>query len=57
MAGEGSHLRTAVIAARLRDAGFGCEIVNLLPTKTAILRRDRIVIVLAVALLTALTWS
>jgi predicted metal-binding membrane protein len=57
MAGEDSHLRTAAIAARLRNAGFGCEIVNLLPTKTTVLRRDRIVIVLAVALLTALTWS
>ena len=57
MADEGSHLATVIIAAKLRDAGVSCEIVNLLPTKTAVLRRDRIVIVLAVALLTALTWS
>src|SRR5262249_12832160 len=57
MAGEGTHLTTVVIAAKLRDAGIGCEIVNLVPTETGVLRRDRIVIVLAVALLTALMWS
>lgn len=48
---------TAAIAQRLRDAGIGCEIVSLVPTQAAVLRRDRIVIILAVALLTALVWS
>jgi predicted metal-binding membrane protein len=55
--GEDAHLLTTRIAQRLRDAGIGCEIVDLVPTATAVLRRDRIVIVLALALLTALAWS
>jgi predicted metal-binding membrane protein len=45
------------IAQKLRHAGPGCEIVTLVPTEPAVLRRDRIVIVLALALLTALAWS
>ena len=45
------------IAHKLRDSGVGCEIVNLLPIKTAVLRRDRIGIVLTLALVTALAWS
>jgi len=57
MAGEGSRLMAAQIASKLRAAGLGCEIVNLVPTPTAVLRRDRIIIVLALALLTALAWS
>src|SRR6516162_1778626 len=57
MAGEGSHLTAAFIAAKLRAAGIGCEIVNLVPTKAAVLRRDRVVVVLALALMTALAWS
>jgi len=57
MAGEGSHLTAAFIAVKLRAAGIGCEIVNLVPTQTAVLRRDRIVIGLALTLLTALAWS
>jgi hypothetical protein len=57
MVGEDAHLLTDRIAQRLRDAGIGCEIVNLVPTPTAVLRRDRIVILLALALLTALAWS
>jgi predicted metal-binding membrane protein len=47
----------ARIAQRLRDAGFAAEVVNLLPTPTAVLRRDRIIVVLALALLTGLAWS
>ena len=47
----------AEIASKLRAAGLGCEIVNLVPTPTAVLRRDRIIIVLALAFLTALAWS
>jgi predicted metal-binding membrane protein len=57
MIGEDAHLLTARIAQRLRDAGLACEIVNLVPTSTAVLRRDRIVIGLALTLLTALAWS
>jgi hypothetical protein len=47
----------AHLARSLRDAGLRCEIVNLVPTPTAALRRDRTVIVLAVAVLTALAWG
>src|SRR5215472_16620680 len=57
MAGEGSRLMAAEIGSKLRAAGLGCEIVNLVPTPTAVLRRDRVVIVLALAFLTALAWS
>jgi predicted metal-binding membrane protein len=48
---------TDVIARKLRVAGLGCEIVNLLPIQTAVLRRDRIVIFLVLTFLTALAWS
>jgi hypothetical protein len=54
---EDAHLLTARIERRLRDAGIECEIVNLVPTQTAVLRRDRIVISIALALLTGLAWS
>jgi predicted metal-binding membrane protein len=47
----------ARIAQDLRHAGFSCETVNLIPTDTAVLRRDRIVVCLALLLLTALAWS
>src|SRR6516225_1235373 len=57
MAGEDSRLMAAEIASKLRAAGLGCEIVNFVPTPTAVLRRDRIVVVLALTLLTALAWS
>jgi predicted metal-binding membrane protein len=52
-----AHLLTARIAQRLRDAGMGCEIVNLVPTPAAVLRRDRIIVILALGLLTGLAWS
>jgi len=58
--GDGSssgHPIAAVIAQKLRDCGIGCEIVHPMPTDAAVLRRDRVVIVLAVALLTAFAWS
>jgi predicted metal-binding membrane protein len=45
------------IAQKLRSAGLGCEIINLGPTEPVVLRRDRIVVILALALLTALAWS
>jgi predicted metal-binding membrane protein len=54
--GEGDIL-PAVIATRLRAAGIGCEIVNLVPIKAAVLRRDRLLVVVALALLTAMAWS
>jgi predicted metal-binding membrane protein len=61
MAGNSLHQSpdelTARIAERLRDSGIGCEVVSLVPAQTAVLRRDRVVIVLALALLTALAWS
>jgi predicted metal-binding membrane protein len=36
---------------------MGCEIVNLVPTPAAVLRRDRIIVILALGLLTGLAWS
>ena len=57
LVGENTRLLTAVIAQRLRGAGLACEIVDLKPTPIAVLRRDRIVVVLALTLLTALAWS
>jgi predicted metal-binding membrane protein len=55
--GEDAQLLAARIAQRLRNAGLACEIVNPVSTPTAVLRRDRIIVVLALALLTALAWS
>lgn len=55
--GESDLLIAALVATKLRAAGIGCEIVNLTPTKPAMLRRDRIFVVLALALLTVLAWS
>lgn len=55
--GDDAQLLTSRVAQRLRDAGLACEIVNLVPTPTAALRRDRIVISLALILLVALAWS
>jgi predicted metal-binding membrane protein len=52
-----SRPTAARIAEKLRVSGVDCEIINLVPTPTAVLRRDRIVIILALALLTAFAWS
>ena len=57
VAANGSRLTATLIAQKLRDSGVGCEIVHPVPTDAAVLRRDRAVIVLAVALLTALVWG
>jgi predicted metal-binding membrane protein len=61
MADDSSHQSVDELAARieqrLRDAGIGCQIINLVPAPTAVLRRDRIVIVLALALLIVLAWT
>lgn len=54
---SGSTSETAAtLAKKLRGAGIACEVVNLVPAKPAVLQRDRIAIVLAVSLLTALAW-
>src|SRR5499427_6138190 len=45
------------IAQRLREAGLKSQILNLMSADTTVLRRDRIVIILALTLLTALAWS
>lgn len=57
MIGGHAHPLTAHIAQRLRGAGIGREIDIPLPTQMAVLRRDRVVIVLALALLALLAWS
>jgi predicted metal-binding membrane protein len=61
MTGDSDHQSpdelTARIVQRLRDVEIRCEIINLVPTQTAMLRRDRIVIVITLALLTGLAWS
>ena len=54
---EGSRLTAAFIATKLRDVGLGCDVVNLEPVETVVLKRDRIIVILAVAFLTALAWS
>ena len=57
VAGDGSHLTAALIAQKLRDSGIDCEIVRPVPIDAAVVRRDRVVIVLAVASLTVLAWG
>jgi predicted metal-binding membrane protein len=61
MAGDSDHQSpdelTARIAQGLRDAGIGYEIVSPVPTQAGVLRRDRVIIVFALALLTGLAWS
>jgi predicted metal-binding membrane protein len=57
MVGEEPHQKSARIAQKLRDAGVGCEIVNLVRTEATVLRRDRIVVCLALIFLTALAWG
>src|SRR6516164_5410639 len=55
--GEDTHQMAARIAQKFRDAGLGCEIFNFMPADAAVLRRDHVAVVLALALLTALAWS
>ena len=55
MHSEDADRQVARVAQILRDGGFGCSIGNLVPTKT--LRRDSLIVILALALLTALAWS
>jgi predicted metal-binding membrane protein len=54
---QDNHQPTVHVAQKLRNAGLGCEIVTFVPTETAVLRRDRIVVILALTSLTALAWS
>ena len=54
---QDNHQLAVRVAQKLRNTGLGCEIVNFVPTETAVLRRDRIVVILALTLLTALAWS
>ena len=54
---EDTHQTAARIAQKLREAGLNSQILNLVPADTAVLRRDRVVIILALTLLTALAWS
>jgi len=56
MIGEDGRRVAASIVEALRDHGIGCEIVDLVPSQ-AVLRRDRVVIILALALLTLLAWG
>jgi predicted metal-binding membrane protein len=57
MIGEDTVQIATRIAQRLREAGVASEIVTLVSTETAALRRDRSIIVLALALLTTLAWG
>jgi hypothetical protein len=50
---QGSPHTVAVVVNKLRDAGLACEVVYLEPVKAAVLKRDRIIVILALALLTA----
>jgi predicted metal-binding membrane protein len=54
---EESHQIAAHIAQKLRDSGICCETFNPVPTKPGVLGRDRIIVALALSLLTALAWS
>jgi predicted metal-binding membrane protein len=54
---ENTHQIATRIAQKLRDAKFSCQIAVLVPADTAVLRRDRIVVILASTLLTALAWG
>ena len=51
------HQIATRIAQKLRDPDVGCELVEFLPTEAAVVRRDRLVVVLALILLSALAWS
>ena len=53
---DAQHIATS-IAQKLQEARLRCEIVNLLPVEAAVLRRDRIVVILALTLLTTLAAS
>src|SRR6516162_505761 len=54
---DDSHQIATRVAQKLRDAKFSCQIATFVPADTAVLRRDRLVVVLAFTLLTALAWG
>jgi predicted metal-binding membrane protein len=54
---EDSHQIATRIAQELRDAKFSCHIATFVPADTAVLWRDRLIVVLAFTLLTALAWG
>jgi predicted metal-binding membrane protein len=54
--GDDSHQIATRIAQKLRDAKFSCQIATFVPADTVVLRRDRVAVILALALLTALAW-
>ena len=54
--GDDSHQIATRIAQKLRDAKLSCQIATFVPAETVVLRRDRVVVILALALLTALAW-
>jgi predicted metal-binding membrane protein len=57
MVSEDKNQVAARIAKGLREAGTSCQIFSPVPTDAAVRRRDRIVILLALAFLTLLAWS
>jgi predicted metal-binding membrane protein len=57
MVEEDKNQVAARIAEGLREAGTSCQIFSPVPTDAALLRRDRIVILLALSFLTVLAWS
>jgi predicted metal-binding membrane protein len=57
MSTDERHQIAARIAQKLRDADVGCEIVALLPTDVAVLRRDRIMVATTLILVSALAWG
>jgi len=54
---EDSDQIASRIAQKLRDAKFRCQIATFEPADTAVLWRDRLVVILAFTLLTALAWG
>ena len=54
---EESHQIAVHIAQKLRDSGVCCEVFNPVRIKPSVLWRDRIIIALALSLLTASAWS
>jgi len=54
---ENTHQIATRIAQKLRDAKLSCQIATFVPADTAVLRRDRVVVILALAFLTVLAWS
>src|SRR5215472_6694586 len=54
---QDGHQIATHIAQKLCDAKFNCQIASFVPADTAVLRRDRVVVILALAFMTALAWS